>query len=198
VEYLTTPGSFVEYTVNVAAAGQYTVNTRYAAGRGQTEKMSIYVNNTRDSQAAFPTTNSWLTWGNSSVTLALRVGLNTIRYEYNASYGDTGWLNVDYIHLQDAAVPCSNCQPYQRLATATNQSAATIKQSAYPNPAADYVNLAAGTTHIELVNQLGQVLLSQDYLGTGLFNIQSLPNGLYQLRTVQAGKIVSERLEIRR
>ena len=96
-ENLTQVGSSVTFTVSVPVEGIYTITSRYAAARGYSEAMSVYVNNADVTQAKFPTTSSWASWNTQNVTVSLRAGTNTISYKYDAD--DSGWINLDYIQV---------------------------------------------------------------------------------------------------
>ena len=88
-------GATTTFTVSVPSAGSYNVDLRYAAGRGGTETVSIYVNGIDVKQTSLPTTSSWDAWGDKIESLTLNAGSNTIAYKYDS--GDSGWINLDYI-----------------------------------------------------------------------------------------------------
>ncbi len=53
----------------------------------------------------------------------------------------------------------------------------------YPNPASDKVTIrTTGTGTIEIVNNLGQVLITQPAVGTNEINISKLAMGVYTVK----------------
>jgi hypothetical protein len=197
VDDLIYPGRYIDFTITVPSQEQYTIGMRYTAARGQTEKLGVVVNGTRVGQVSLPTTNySWLDWTTTAHTLWLAAGENHLRYEYNPNAGDTGWSNLDYIDLQRTAAPCNNCQPNQRLSASASEPSKR-EVIAYPNPAATDLHLPDGTTHIELIDRWGQIVLSQAWTKPE-FSVGKLSEGLYQLRLLIGDKYYSQHLEIRR
>ncbi|MCC2546559.1 T9SS type A sorting domain-containing protein [Hymenobacter sp. BT175] len=68
---------------------------------------------------------------------------------------------------------------------------------AFPNPAVDFLTLPADVQQVELINQAGRVVLTQQQAQGGRLNVASLPEGLYMLRTLQEGKVATQRIQIR-
>lgn len=69
----------------------------------------------------------------------------------------------------------------------------------YPNPATDVVNVAglAAGTQVFLHNTLGRVISLQYSDGTNCtFNVSELPNGVYFLSTIVAGKVSSVKVMV--
>ena len=91
----------VEFTVNVAVAGEYTLDMRYAMstqdGPAGDRTMSVYVNGDDVVQSTFTSTGDWSTWSNQVETITLQAGPNTIVYQLDSD--DTGWMNLDYMLL---------------------------------------------------------------------------------------------------
>lgn len=95
VDGYTTQGATTTFNLSVPTQGSYNVDLRYAAGRGISETVSIYVNGTKIKQTSLKSTSSWDTWGDKIEPLTLKAGSNTIVYKYDS--GDSGWINIDYI-----------------------------------------------------------------------------------------------------
>src|SRR4051794_701996 len=75
VNYDNVTGSYVEWTVNAAAAGTGTIGLRFANGTTINRPMDISVNGTVISTVlAFPGTGSWDTWQTKTITAALSAG----------------------------------------------------------------------------------------------------------------------------
>ncbi|MEU0570720.1 carbohydrate-binding protein, partial [Nonomuraea sp. NPDC005983] len=80
VNYDNVTGSYVEFTVTAAAAGNATLTFRYANGTTANRPMDITVNGAvASSGLAFDPTTTWDTWATTSITVPLNAGSNTIR-----------------------------------------------------------------------------------------------------------------------
>lgn len=90
----------IEFTVNVAVTGEYTIDMQYAMGEygpAGDRTMSIYVNDVDAVQSTFSSTGEWHIWRNQAETISLTAGENTIKYQVDAD--DTGSINLDYMLL---------------------------------------------------------------------------------------------------
>ncbi|MCT9931035.1 glycoside hydrolase family 75 protein [Planotetraspora sp. A-T 1434] len=97
VDYTNVAGSYIQWTVNAAAAGSSTITFRYANGTTVNRPMDIAVNGTVVSaNKAFNSTTNWDTWATSSVTANLNAGANTIRATATTANGGP---NVDKIDV---------------------------------------------------------------------------------------------------
>ncbi|MGO4273625.1 CBM35 domain-containing protein, partial [Paenibacillus sp. TAF58] len=90
-------GATTTFSVSVASAGSYRINTHYANAQNSPSTVSMYVNGARIKQSSFPKLTNWDTWGNQVEVVTLNAGVNTIAYKYDA--GDTGWINLDNLTL---------------------------------------------------------------------------------------------------
>ncbi|WP_375378185.1 T9SS type A sorting domain-containing protein [Hymenobacter cellulosilyticus] len=57
--------------------------------------------------------------------------------------------------------------------------------------------LPAGTTQVRILNSQGRVVVEQHSLTAEQFNVENVPNGLYQLRLVIEGKTHTQRIQIK-
>jgi endonuclease/exonuclease/phosphatase family metal-dependent hydrolase len=145
-------GEFMEYTVTVATAGDYTVNARvagYGGGKltllsGQTVKLNA---------VSIPSTNSWSTFQTVNIgTVNLSAGTHTLRILVAAS-----GFNLNYLEFTPLALATSLAAP-----VAPSTPAITI----YPNPMAgeSVLNIAtvarAGETTmtVSVTNSIGRVV----------------------------------------
>jgi glucose/arabinose dehydrogenase len=94
-------GSYVEFTVNSATAGNGTLAIRFANGTTANRPMNIAVNGAAlvDAQS-FPGTGAWTAWETVTVAISLRAGANTVRL---ASSTATGGPNLDAVDVEVAA-----------------------------------------------------------------------------------------------
>ncbi|MFI6798839.1 PQQ-dependent sugar dehydrogenase [Streptosporangium canum] len=80
VDYANVAGSYVEFTVNAATAGNYGLAFRFANGSTADRPMDVSVNGVKVSAGlSFPGTGAWTTWVERSVTAGLVAGANKVR-----------------------------------------------------------------------------------------------------------------------
>jgi endoglucanase len=92
VNYDNVAGSYVEWTVDVAAAGPATLTIRYANGTTANRPMAVSVNGGAGTTVAFNGTGAWTTWTDATATATLNAGANKVRATATAAGGGP---NVD-------------------------------------------------------------------------------------------------------
>ncbi|MGW6497420.1 glycosyl hydrolase family 28 protein [Nonomuraea angiospora] len=98
VNYDNVAGSYVEFTVNAAAAGTATLTLRYANGTTANRAMDIAVNGTVVAAAKpFNGTGAWTTWQSTTVSAQLAAGANTVRATATTANGGP---NLDYLEVR--------------------------------------------------------------------------------------------------
>jgi uncharacterized protein YjdB len=101
-DYVNPTGDYIEWSVNVPAAGIYDLNFRYSLLSGS-RPLELKVNNTvRLASIDFPVTGSWSTWQNLSTAQSLSAGANTIRLTTIGSNGG----NIDQLALSPYLDTC--------------------------------------------------------------------------------------------
>src|SRR6266542_2493544 len=101
VDYANVAGSYVEWTVNAAAAGTATLAFGFANGATTNRPMDISVNGALVAdELAFPGTGSWTTWQTATATASLNAGSNTIRATATTANGGP---NVDKLAVNPGA-----------------------------------------------------------------------------------------------
>src|SRR5256714_786595 len=110
VDYTNVTGSFVEFTVNAPAAGNYGLTFRYANGTAsgaQTNRpMDIAVNGTVVApNLAFNPTTDWDTWADQSVTVTLAAGTNKVRATGTTANGGPHLERLRVSNPTDAEAP---------------------------------------------------------------------------------------------
>ncbi|WP_157252173.1 YbhB/YbcL family Raf kinase inhibitor-like protein [Nonomuraea typhae] len=94
-------GSYTEFTVNAASAGQATIGIRYANGTTVNRPSDVAVNGVVVSAArAFTGTGAWSTWVTSTLTASLNAGANKIRLTSTTANGNP---NLDFLDVEVAA-----------------------------------------------------------------------------------------------
>ncbi|MFG6198448.1 glycosyl hydrolase family 28 protein [Nonomuraea sp. JJY05] len=98
VNYDNAAGSYVEFTVNAAAAGTATLTLRYANGTTANRAMDIAVNGAVVAAAKpFTGTGAWTTWQSTTVSAQLAAGANTVRATATTANGGP---NLDYLEVR--------------------------------------------------------------------------------------------------
>lgn len=120
VNYDNVVGSFVEWSIPAATAGNVSVAIRYANGTGVDRPMDISVNGTLVRGAlSFPGTGSWDTWRTVTFTVGLSAGTDRIRATAVTAGGGP---NVDSLSVGvpgDTQPPSAPGQPACSAVTAT-------------------------------------------------------------------------------
>lgn len=99
-------GSFVEWTVEVPADGNYTVDFRYANGTDVNRPVKLITNGDKEygQYVDFNGTGAWTSWDDQTAVVSLKAGTNTLK-----AYATTqnGGPNIDYIEISstDTAAP---------------------------------------------------------------------------------------------
>jgi hypothetical protein len=85
----TAPGQWFKYTVNVAAAGTYTVSLRVSSPNGITDGLHIANSSGKDLTGAInvPDTSSWQVWTTTTATVNLPAGRQTL----TVAQDNAGW-----------------------------------------------------------------------------------------------------------
>lgn len=131
VNYDNISGSYVEWTVNAAQAGEATLNLRYANGTTANRPMTITVNGTAvASNKAFNGTGAWTTWSTTGLTAALKSGANTVRATATTA---SGGPNVDHLTVGTGSTPPSRAPP-RWASTGSSRSAAPSSATSTASP----------------------------------------------------------------
>ncbi|MFJ4099476.1 cellulase family glycosylhydrolase [Amycolatopsis japonica] len=98
VNYDNVTGSYVEYTVNAAQAGQHTLTFRYANGTTANRPLDITVNGSLAvDDLGFAGTGAWTTWRTVTATVNLAAGSNKIR---TTAVTSNGGPNADSLSIE--------------------------------------------------------------------------------------------------
>ncbi|GAE89984.1 dockerin type I domain-containing protein [Acetivibrio straminisolvens] len=97
VNYDNVPGGYIEWTVNMANAGTYTLTLTYANGTSSNRTVDVSVNgNVVASNVVFGGTGAWTQWQTKSITASLNSGVNKIRVTATSSDGGP---NIDKLEI---------------------------------------------------------------------------------------------------
>jgi hypothetical protein len=90
-------GSYVEWRVTIATAGQVTLRVRYAIGTFSGRSCDLSVNGIPVSRdVVYPSTGSWDSWQTWTYTVGLPAGTSTVRV---TGTGSAGGPNLDYLEV---------------------------------------------------------------------------------------------------
>ena len=94
---------YVDFTVNVASSGTYTLAIRYANGSGAESTQGLAYNNGAWQTITYPETDGWAQFATKTVEVTLNEGINIIRLAKGSPYFDGGtyYAELDYIEIQN-------------------------------------------------------------------------------------------------
>jgi hypothetical protein len=110
------------FTVNAAAAGDYTLKLRYANGTGAAKTLTLYVDGVSKGQVGLGATANWDDWLVQTSTVALTVGNHSIAYKFTSA--DSGNVNLDKLDV-DAVVSGSGGREAENAALSGGAVVAT-------------------------------------------------------------------------
>lgn len=109
-------GAQIVWQINVASAGNYILDWRYANGSGASRTASVSFGNAQ-SDINFPTTGAWDSWTVDSANIYLNRGDNTITLAANTG---SGLANIDYLSIQGNGLSATTCMDSSSSSSATN------------------------------------------------------------------------------
>ncbi|NQX67633.1 discoidin domain-containing protein [Paenibacillus alba] len=139
VEGYWTQGASTSFNVNASSAGWKDVALRFSNGFAASS-ISLYVNGTKITQSALPTTNDWNTWAIKTETVYLNAGVNTIAYKYDA--GDGANINLDQITVN----PSSAQKPDLTVSNLTWTPSGILTEGANVTFSAEITNSGTGAS----------------------------------------------------
>lgn len=201
-DFINATNDYIQWEVTATAAGNATLNIRYANGSAANRPMLIAVNgNTVNSNVAFPPTGGWMKWSTVSIQAALVAGNNVVKLQATGASGP----NVDYLSVSELNS--------QKITTLDDPTAASeIKRSAggtvemYPNPVAEeliihYPSATAQEIHIILTDANGKTMKDITLWVQQGQNQLRLPatdvkNGIYILSLVSDQNKISRKIVV--
>jgi hypothetical protein len=133
-------GSYVEFTVNAAAAGTGTIAIRYSNGTTTDRPASVAVNGTVvNASLSFGATTNWDTWATTTVTASLSAGTNKVRITGTTANGPA---NLDYV---DVTLGTAAATTYEAESATLSQAAVATNHTGYTGTGfVDYTNIVGG------------------------------------------------------
>jgi hypothetical protein len=141
-------GDYVEFTVNVPAAGTYTMNVRYDNGYGSAATHSVSVNGGTASSISYPATVDWGRFGWAQKSVTLNAGANTIRFTKATNFAE---LDVIHLYRSTALDPVFQVQnrnsgKYLEVVSALTTDGAAVGQWGDTNNATQRWTVTGGAT----------------------------------------------------
>ncbi|MBO2008942.1 Ig-like domain-containing protein [Hymenobacter negativus] len=158
-------GDYLDYAVNVATAGTYTVGFRVASLSGGGQAQLRNSAGTTLGSVAIGATGDWQTWQTVNTTVTLTAGAQTLRV-----YAAAGGWNLNWISFATAA---TNAAPTVSLTSPANGATSTAPSS---------ITISANATDTD-----GTVSSVAFYQGTTLLNTDTTAPYSYSWTNVAAG-----------
>ena len=179
------PNDWIEYSVNVPSAGNYTLDFRVASAPGQASA-SITANGSPVGTLNIDPTGGWQSWTTVTQTINLPAGDQTIRLSSNANNWNINWFEINQTNAVNA-----------RATIATEEQITEKGIIAYPLPLEGNLNVVFKNNldgrSIAIFYMDGQRVYESDiiYGSATEVNVSSLPPGLYILRILtKEGNII--------
>ncbi|MBT8398999.1 MAG: carbohydrate-binding protein, partial [Rhodothermia bacterium] len=163
-------GEWLEYTVDVADDGDYTLTTSVASLNGGGQFRFEFGRRTSQSLIV-PSTNSWQTLTTVSTTLALDAGEQIMRFFISSASP----FNIDRFVIERVG------------ATAVETDSDPPTFDVFPNPARDWLRVSvtdarSSSVQVELFDSLGRRLRTVTSTGSEEIKVDGLPRGVYVCR----------------
>ncbi|WP_308992361.1 Ig-like domain-containing protein [Mariniflexile litorale] len=189
-------GKGITWSVNVAAAGIYSMVWRYANGGSTNRTAQVMANGVSVvSSVSMPATGSWTTWTETSaVNVSLTAGTTLLRLQATNS---SGLANIDYVNIAGANLTAAACVG-ARTADISIQMSELVETSDdqgirfYPVPVEETLNIKfeeeiTETTNIYLLDSTGKEILNTKANGSmHTLDLSNLRQGIYFIKV--AGK----------
>lgn len=185
VAYIET-GEWLEYTVDVQQAGEYTITTHVASMDGG-GRFRLKIGSKYSRTLTVPKTSSWQKNTTVETTMRLTAGETIMRIQIN----DAKPFNIDKFVFELKG----------ETGVAKNETIVPSGIKLYPNPVVDDVHIApgnSGITKIQVFNVLGQQVRS---IKVGQQNVKislrDLPAGSYFVTFRQRDKVIGSKMIVR-
>lgn len=159
-----TAGEWLEYTVNVAASGNYKLDLRVACnGDGRTVAFTMDGTSIANN-IAIPNTGGWQTWTTTSVNnVPLTAGQHVLRM----TIGTTSYVNINYLNFS--------------IVTGLEESTLQNKLTVFPNPFENNININLSDAYnYKILDLSGRILLQGQAEGETQIG-DAIPKGVYLL-----------------
>lgn len=101
-------GDYVQFNIQIPAAGDYSMIFRYANATGYYASAKVYFDGKYEAMAVFPSLSNWDTWGTAEVGKYLTAGAHTVKLVYNNHAINIDNLTVEEKHESTRSFYMSN------------------------------------------------------------------------------------------
>lgn len=122
-------GDYVQFNIQIATAGDYSMIFRYANGTGYYASAKTYFDGEYEAMAVFPDTGNWDTWGTAEVGKYLSAGSHTVKIVYNNHAFNIDSLTVEEKHESTRSFYMSNLKDMLAIWRAAQLCSADIAQA---------------------------------------------------------------------
>jgi Carbohydrate binding module (family 6)/Secretion system C-terminal sorting domain len=185
-------GDWMEYNVNVVAAGTYTVALRVASLQSGASFALESSSGTVYTKVSVPNTGGWQTYTTVSATVQLPAGLQTLKLvSLNASAWNINWMSFT-VPVTTASNRTEEISGAAIAAIDDSSAARTGLLLLYPNPTTDVFQLSidnaqTGKFLVQVISSAGRLVKTYTF-EKGLSEMQvqislaGLPAGIYLIR----------------
>ena len=162
----TAAGEWLEYTVDVAAAGTYTLEARVASGGGGGTFHVEFGGVNATGSLTIPDTGGWDTWRTLGVSAQLAAGSQVMRVAFDTN-GSTGYVgNLNWVRLTATAAATAPAAPTGLAATAASSSQVNLSWADNAaNESGFYVERSADGTNFAQVAAVAANVTSYSDMG---------------------------------
>ncbi len=192
-------GSGLDYAVEIAEAGEYLMEWRYASTSSRSADI-VMDDTVVLASVAFEATGDWTIWERDGAVVNLPTGLHKITLE---STNSNGLNNIDYMNIMslEAATPAAagDCENLVNSIGDVEEAQPII----YPNPTSRtlYVQFPYTGDPIDQVavyQMNGQLLMLDKDLATynARLDLPELANGIYVIRVQSNSRVYTQRFQV--
>jgi aryl-phospho-beta-D-glucosidase BglC (GH1 family) len=162
------PGDWVEYVIDVAAAGTYKLDFNVATTYSTAAATISIDGGASLTTFVAPNTGNWAVFSNKSINVALPAGIHTLRIDFTVLAFKTDYINItlETTNIYD------NKLSYNGL-------------TVYPNPVCNELQIlnADPNSTIEIFNVSGKMVLTKKLNNeNNVINVCGIQSGLYMLK----------------
>jgi endoglucanase len=192
-------GDWMDYPVNVVAAGSYTVSFRVATPNTGASFQLRTSSGKALATVTVPNTGGWQEWQTVTATASLAAGSQTLQlYSTSVAGWNINWMNFVSAGTQGAQSGTGQAFASDSALVASNSTGTAVTDVVilYPNPAKSSFtvqvgNTLSGTLTIQVIDATGRIrqvqALQKDQSTTQVdLSAENLPSGTYFIR-VQMG-----------
>ncbi|RYY84361.1 MAG: T9SS type A sorting domain-containing protein, partial [Chitinophagaceae bacterium] len=195
----------ITWSIGAASAGAYTFNWRYVnSSTNNVYTMKLIVNGvTVNSALGFPKTASSTTFANTTTTINLQAGNNTVRLE---SVSSTATADIDWLEVTGNGPTAASCPGTLARNNKPAVEVADAPVTLYPNPAVNktvvgFTAKGRGPVTITVYDLNGKALMQQSFSANEgyqerVVQLRNFRSGTYYVTVQQCGNRSMQKLMV--